>query len=118
MYGGAPTGVRSRGPGRRSAVHLTDTGTELLVALGKFSGHRPDSGKVYQDEDDLWLVDQGAEPRRRSPGRRPTSTPGCGPRPGAHRRDEGDRIRVEGDRLVFEKPRGSSAAARLSPDAG
>ncbi len=41
---------------------MSDTGTDLLVELGKFSGTDPESGKTYEDEDDLDLVDAGAEP--------------------------------------------------------
>jgi hypothetical protein len=86
-------------------VHLTDTGTTLLVALGKFSGTVPDSGKVYQDEDDLWLVDDGPAPVASASGtaadvdtwlwhRDSGLTVGPG---------DGKRIRFAGDRLVFEK---------------
>jgi uncharacterized protein (TIGR03083 family) len=105
MYGGEPDWGTFRRTGETFAVHLTDTGTELLVALGKFSGTVPDSGKVYEDEDDLWLVAEGPEPAATIAGtaadvdtwlwhRDPTLVPG---------RDASDRIRVEGDRLVFEK---------------
>jgi hypothetical protein len=90
------------------AVHLSDTGSELLVAQGKISGTVPDSGKVYEDEDDLWLVDSGPAPTVTLTGtaadvdtwlwhRDPALVPG---------RDEGDRIRIEGDRLVYEKVAG------------
>jgi uncharacterized protein (TIGR03083 family) len=105
MYGGEPEWGSFRRTGEAFAVHLTDTGTELLVALGKFSGTVPDSGKVYEDEDDLWLVEEGPEPTATVSGtaadvdtwlwhRDPALTVGS--------RAE-DRIRVAGDRLVFEK---------------
>ena len=105
MYGGEPEWGTFRRTGEAFAVHLTDTGTQMLVALGKFSGTVPDSGKVYEDEDDLWLVTDGPDPTVTVSGtaadldtwlwhRDPGLTVGSG---------EGDRIRVEGDRLVFEK---------------
>jgi len=105
MYGGEPEWGSFKRTGETFAVHLTDTGTELLVALGKFSGTVPGSGKVYEDEDDLWLVDDGPEPAATVSGtaadldtwlwhRDPALVAG---------QHEGDRIRVDGDRLVFEK---------------
>jgi len=105
MYGGEPEWGSFTRTGETFAVHLTDTGTKRLVALGKFSGTVPDSGKVYQDEDDLWLVDEGPEPAATVSGtaadidtwlwhRDPGLTEGPG---------EDDRIRVEGDQLIFEK---------------
>ncbi len=77
----------------------------MLVALGKFSGTVPGSGKVYEDEDDLWLVDDGPEPTVTVSGtaadvdtwlwqRDPALV--AGP-------EAGHRIRVEGDQQVFEK---------------
>ena len=62
MYGGAPAWGASLQPGETFGVRMADTGSELLVELGKFSGTEPDSGKVYEDEDDMWLVDTGPEP--------------------------------------------------------
>ena len=105
MYGGEPEWGSFTRTGETFAVHLTDTRTTLLVALGKFSGTEPDSGKVYEDEDDLWLVDEGPEPVATVSGtaadldtwlwhRDPGLTVGPG---------DGDQIRFEGDRLVFEK---------------
>ena len=105
MYGGEPEWGSFKRTGETFAVHLTDTGTELLVALGKFSGTVPGSGKVYEDEDDLWLVDDGPKPTATISGtaadvdtwlwhRDPTLVPG---------QQESDRIRVEGDQQVLEK---------------
>ena len=105
MYGGAPEWGSFTGSGETIAVHMTDTGTHLLVELGKFSGTDPESGKTYEDEDDIDLVDQGAEPVATVTGtaadldtwlwkRDPTLTLG---------QDEGDRIRIEGDRITYEK---------------
>jgi hypothetical protein len=84
---------------------LTDTGTDLLVALGKFSGTDPDDGKTYEDEDDIALIDEGAEPVATVTGtaadvdtwlwkRDPALSPGW---------NDGDRIHVDGDRIAFEK---------------
>jgi hypothetical protein len=86
-------------------VHLTDTGTDLLVELGKFSGTDPDDGSTYADEDDIDLVESGAEPAATVSGtaadldtwlwkRDPGLTAG---------HDDSDRIRVEGDRITYEK---------------
>jgi uncharacterized protein (TIGR03083 family) len=108
MYGGEPEWGSFKRTGETFKVRLTDTGTDLLVALGKFSGTVPDSGKVYEDEDDLWLVDEGPEPAATLSGtaadldtwlwhRDPALTVGF---------EDEDRIRVEGDRLVFEKAAG------------
>jgi hypothetical protein len=105
MYGGAPEWGSFTGSGETIAVHMTDTGTHLLVELGKFSGTDPESGKTYEDEDDIDLVDQGAEPVATVTGtaadldtwlwkRDPTLTLG---------QDDGDRIRIEGDRITYEK---------------
>ena len=58
MYGGAPEWGSFTGSGETIAVHMTDTGTHLLVELGKFSGTDPESGKTYEDEDDIDLVDE------------------------------------------------------------
>jgi hypothetical protein len=105
MYGGAPEWGSFAPSGQTIAVRMTDTGTDLLVALGKFSGTDPEDGRTYEDEDDLSLVDSGAEPIATITGsaadldtwlwkRDPTLSPGW---------HEGDRIRIEGDRLAYEK---------------
>jgi uncharacterized protein (TIGR03083 family) len=105
MYGGEPEWGRFDRTGEALEVHLTDTGSRLLVVLGLFSGTLPDGSKTYEDEPDLWLVDDGPEPTATISGRAadvdtwlwhrdPALTAG----PGVE-----DRIRVEGDRLVFEK---------------
>ena len=105
MYGGAPEWGTFTPTGETIGVRLTDTGTDLLVALGKFSGTDPDGGKTYEDEDDLWLVDDGAEPIATVSGtaadldtwlwnRDPTLSLGW---------DDGDRIHIEGDRSAYEK---------------
>jgi hypothetical protein len=86
-------------------VRMTDTGTDLLVALGKFNGTDPDDGKTYEDEDDISLVDGGAEPLATVSGtaadldtwlwkRDPALSLGW---------DEGARIRIEGDRIAYER---------------
>jgi uncharacterized protein (TIGR03083 family) len=105
MYGGAPEWGSFTPSGETIAVRMTDTGTDLLVALGTFSGTDPDDGKTYEDEDDISLVDSGAEPLATVSGtaadldtwlwkRDPALSLGW---------DEGDRIRIEGDRIAYEK---------------
>jgi uncharacterized protein (TIGR03083 family) len=105
MYGGAPGWGTFTPSGETIAVHLSDTGTDLLVAMGTFSGTDPDDGRSYEDEDDISLVDGGPEPVARVTGsaadldtwlwkRNPELTLGW---------HEGDRIRIEGDRLAYEK---------------
>ena len=84
---------------------MTDTGTDLLVEFGKFSGTDPEDGKTYEDEDDISLVESGSEPAATITGtaadldswlwkRDPALSLGW---------DEGDRIRIEGDRITYEK---------------
>ena len=105
MYGGAPPWGTFAPSGETIGVRMTDTGTDLLVELGKFSGTDPDDGKTYEDEDDISLVDAGPEPLATITGtaadldtwlwkRDPTLSLGW---------DEGDRIRIEGDRIAYEK---------------
>jgi uncharacterized protein (TIGR03083 family) len=105
MYGGAPEWGTFTGSGETVAVHLSDTGTDLLVELGTFSGTDPESGKSYEGEADLELVETGGEPVATITGtaadldtwlwkRDPALTPGP---------DDGDRIRIEGDRITYEK---------------
>jgi uncharacterized protein (TIGR03083 family) len=105
MYGGCPPWGRFTPTGETIGVRMTDTGTDLLVVLGKFSGTDPDDGKSYEDEDDINLVESGPEPVTTVTGtaadldtwlwkRDPALSLGT---------DEGDRIRIEGDRLVYEK---------------
>jgi uncharacterized protein (TIGR03083 family) len=105
MYGGAPEWGSFTPSGETIAVRMTDTGTDLLVALGKFNGTDPDDGKTYQDEDDISLVDGGSEPLATVSGtaadldtwlwkRDPALSLGW---------DEGDRIRIEGDRIAYER---------------
>ncbi|HEX5087007.1 MAG TPA: maleylpyruvate isomerase family mycothiol-dependent enzyme [Nocardioides sp.] len=105
MYGGAPPWGTFTPSGETIGVHITDTGTDLLVELGRFSGTDPDDGKTYEDEDDISLVDAGPEPVATVTGtaadldtwlwkRDPTLTLGW---------DEGDRIAIQGDRIAYEK---------------
>ncbi|WP_028652008.1 maleylpyruvate isomerase family mycothiol-dependent enzyme [Nocardioides halotolerans] len=105
MYGGAPEWGSFTGSGETIGVHLSDTGTRLLVELGAFSGTDPDSGTTYTDEDDIALVDDGADPLATITGtaadldtwlwkRDPALLPGKG---------ADDRIRVDGDRIACEK---------------
>ena len=105
MYGGAPPWGSFTGSGETIAVHMTDTGTDLLVALGKFSGTDPETARPTRTRTTSISSTQGAEPVATVTGtaadldtwlwkRDPTLHPG---------RDEGDRIRIEGDRITYEK---------------
>jgi uncharacterized protein (TIGR03083 family) len=101
MYGGAPPWGTFTPTGETVAVRMTDTGTELLVALGKFSGTDPDSGKTYDDEDDLSLVDSGPEPQATIAGTAGDLDAWLWKRNIGWTDD--DRIRVDGDRITLEK---------------
>jgi uncharacterized protein (TIGR03083 family) len=105
MYGGAPEWGSFTPSGETIAVRMTDTGTDLLVALGTFSGTDPDDGKTYEGEDDISLVDSGAEPVATISGTAADLDTWLWKRDPALAlgRDEGDRIRIEGDRIAFEK---------------
>jgi uncharacterized protein (TIGR03083 family) len=104
MYGGGPPWGTFTPSDQTVAVRMTDTGTDLLVALGRFTGTDPADQKQY-DEDDIALVDTGPEPIATISGaaadldtwlwkRDPALSLGW---------DDGDRIRIAGDRLAYEK---------------
>ena len=101
MYGGAPPWGTFTPTGETVAVRMTDTGTDLLVALGKFSRTDPDDGKTYEDEDDLNLVDSGADPAASIAGTAADLDAWLWKRNIGWPDD--DRIRVEGDRVTMEK---------------
>ena len=73
---------------------------------GKFSGTDPEDGKTYEDEDDISLVDVGT-----GADRRPITGTAADLDTWLWKRDpalslgwdEGDRIRIEGDRITYEK---------------
>ena len=105
MYGGAPEWGSFTGSGETIAVRMSDTGTDLLVELGTFSGTDPEDGKTYEDEDDIALVGAGADPVATVTGtaadldtwlwkRDATLSVGT---------DAHDRIQLSGDRITFEK---------------
>ncbi|HET6936997.1 MAG TPA: maleylpyruvate isomerase family mycothiol-dependent enzyme [Nocardioides sp.] len=104
MYGGAPPWGTFTPTGETVAVHMSDTGTDLLVALGKFSGTDPEDGKTYEDEDDLNLLDAGAAGAEAG-----ASITGTAADLDAWlwKRNIGwtddNRIRVDGDRITMEK---------------
>ncbi len=105
MYGGAPEWGSFTGSGETIAVRLNDTGTDLLVELGKFSGTDPDDGKTYQDEDDIALVDEGAAPVATVTGTAADLDTWIWKRDSSLSvgTDAGDRIQLSGDRITFEK---------------
>jgi uncharacterized protein (TIGR03083 family) len=101
MYGGTPPWGTFTPTGETVAVRMTDTGTDLLVALGKFSGTDPEGGKTYEDEDDLSLVEAGAEPLATISGTAADLDAWLWKRNTGWGDD--NRIRVEGDRITMEK---------------
>jgi uncharacterized protein (TIGR03083 family) len=101
MYGGAPPWGTFTPTGETVAVRMTDTGTDLQVALGTFSGTDPDSGTTYENEDDISLVDAGAEPVATIAGTAADLDAWLWKRNIGWADD--DRIRVEGDRGTIEK---------------
>jgi hypothetical protein len=101
MYGGAPPWGTFTPTGETVAVRITDTGTDLLVALGKFSGTDPDDGKTYEDEDDLNLVDTGAEPAATVTGTAADLDAWLWKRRTGWA--DGDGVSMEGDRITIEK---------------
>jgi uncharacterized protein (TIGR03083 family) len=104
MYGGTPPWGSRELYGDRVRVRMTDTGTELHVALGRFTGTDPDDGKEY-DDDDLALVEDDVAPATTISGSAADLDAWLWKRvPGlAVGWDDGARIRVEGDRATFEK---------------
>jgi uncharacterized protein (TIGR03083 family) len=63
MFGGKPAwGAFTPGTGL-VRFDLADTGEQILVLLGLFSGTDPESGTTYTDEEDIAVVpDDGTEP--------------------------------------------------------
>jgi uncharacterized protein (TIGR03083 family) len=56
MHGGTPPWGRFAPDGSGVRVRITDTGEEVLVALGRFTGTDPDDGTAY-DLDDIGVVE-------------------------------------------------------------
>ena len=62
MYGGAPPWGTFT-PSGTVAVRITDTGDELRVAMGTFTGTDPDGGKTYETRPTSRVVaDAGTTP--------------------------------------------------------
>jgi uncharacterized protein (TIGR03083 family) len=61
MYGGCPPWGTITPSDRVVAVRLTDTGDELRVALGRFTGTDPD-GTTYDEPDLAVVADDGTRP--------------------------------------------------------
>jgi uncharacterized protein (TIGR03083 family) len=59
MYGGYPEWAHYRPTGTVGRLATTDTGTAWLVELGRWGGHSPNTGKDYQDEPALTVVQAG-----------------------------------------------------------
>lgn len=58
MYGGKPSWGHFAADGSRIAVDITDTGHRVVLGLGRFTGHDPDSGEDC-DEDDVQVLERG-----------------------------------------------------------
>lgn len=63
MFGGCPPWGSFAPSGEQVLVRVTDTGLEVPVALGRFTGTDPDDGTAY-DEDDISVsaADRSADP--------------------------------------------------------
>jgi hypothetical protein len=63
MFGGKPAwGTFTPGEGL-VRFDVADTGDQVLVLLGRFSGTDPESGTSYEDEEDIAVVpDDGTAP--------------------------------------------------------
>jgi uncharacterized protein (TIGR03083 family) len=60
FYGGYPDWSDYRADGPIGRVRTTDTGGEWIVRLGGFSGLSPNTGKAYDNEPSLEIVEDGA----------------------------------------------------------
>lgn len=60
FFGGAPAWSTYRGDGPVGRVRVADTGDEWLFQLGGFSGVSPNTGKTYDHEPVLELVESGS----------------------------------------------------------
>jgi uncharacterized protein (TIGR03083 family) len=98
MYGGCPPWGTFTPTGEQVLVRVTDTGLDVPVVLGRFTGTDPDDGTDY-DEEDLSVA--GADPATR-----PAATvSGTADDLDAwlwHRRDA-SRLSTEGDRAVLDR---------------
>lgn len=62
MYGGCPPWGSWEPLPHLVRVDCTDTGDQIWVQLGLFSGTDPDDGRTYVDEDDCHVIEAPADP--------------------------------------------------------
>ena len=60
MYSEAPPWASYDMDGPTGRIATTDTGAEWLVQIGHWSGHSPDTGKTYQGQPTLTVVEAGS----------------------------------------------------------
>jgi uncharacterized protein (TIGR03083 family) len=98
MFGGCPPWGTFTPSGEQVLVRVTDTGLEVPVALGRFTGTDPDDGTSYDEEDiSVSAADGSVEPAG--------SVRGAADDLDAwlwHRRDDSGLV-VEGDRAVLDR---------------
>jgi len=96
MYGGCPPWGEFAGLPHHVRVDTTDTATSVWVQIGRFRGTDPSDG-VHHDEDDIHVVaDPGVEPDAVVEG------PAEALDAWLWRRSDDSRIRVHGDKAVYD----------------
>jgi uncharacterized protein (TIGR03083 family) len=98
MFGGCPPWGSFAPSGEQVLVRVADTGLEVPVALGRFTGTDPDDGTSYDEEDiSVSAADSSATPAGVVSGRADDLDAWLW-----HRRDA-SRLAVEGDRAVLDR---------------
>jgi len=96
MFGGCPPWGEFSGLPHHVRVDITDTDESVWVQIGRFTGTNPDDD-VHHDEDDIHVVDDpGTEPDAVVDG------PAGALDAWLWRRDDNSKIRVHGDRRVYD----------------
>jgi uncharacterized protein (TIGR03083 family) len=98
MFGGCPPWGAFTPSGDQVLVHVTDTGLEVPVALGRFTGTDPDDGTSYDEEDiSVSAADGSVDPAGVVRGTAQDLDAWLW-----HRRDDSGLV-VEGDRAVLDR---------------
>jgi uncharacterized protein (TIGR03083 family) len=98
MFGGCPPWGDFAPSGEQVLVRVTDTGLEVLVSLGRFTGTDPDDGTAYDEEDiSVSAADPTAQPAGVISGTADDLDAWLW-----HRRDDSG-LAVEGDRAVLDR---------------